>query len=132
VLGSQNPHPFGCAQGRLCRKERDKDGHPRSLSGLVAGSLGEYLGLRFLGQGWMNMGWLWKTAFFQERAGVASGYRLYRRFLSLFFRVLAWFVRKVALITSAFRLTLAAVRFNSPSSIDTNLGNARSVTTSIM
>ncbi len=28
--GGQNPHPFGCAQGRLCpcKKRRDKDGAP--------------------------------------------------------------------------------------------------------
>ena len=28
---SQNPHPFDFAQGRLCRKKRDKGGAPSSL-----------------------------------------------------------------------------------------------------
>jgi hypothetical protein len=28
---SQRPHPFDFAQGRLCRKERDKDGAPGSV-----------------------------------------------------------------------------------------------------
>jgi hypothetical protein len=28
-IGSQNPRPFGSAQGRLCRTERDKDGAPQ-------------------------------------------------------------------------------------------------------
>jgi predicted nucleic acid-binding protein len=30
-IGSQNPRPFGCAQGRLCRKKRDKDGPPSGV-----------------------------------------------------------------------------------------------------
>jgi hypothetical protein len=29
-IGSQNPRPFGFAQGRLCRRRRDKDGAPSS------------------------------------------------------------------------------------------------------
>ncbi len=28
VIEKSNPHPFGCAQGRLCRKLRDEDGAP--------------------------------------------------------------------------------------------------------
>jgi putative transposase len=28
---SQNPHPFGCAQGRLCRTKRDKGGAPSGV-----------------------------------------------------------------------------------------------------
>ncbi len=28
---NQNPHPFGFAQGKLCRKERGEDGAPASI-----------------------------------------------------------------------------------------------------
>jgi len=30
-IGSQNPRPFGFAQGRLCRRRRDKDGAPSGV-----------------------------------------------------------------------------------------------------
>jgi hypothetical protein len=30
-IGSQNPRPFGFAQGRLCRGKRDKDGAPSGV-----------------------------------------------------------------------------------------------------
>jgi len=30
IIG-QNPRPFGCAQGRLCRRKRDKDGAPSGV-----------------------------------------------------------------------------------------------------
>jgi hypothetical protein len=30
-IGSQKPRPFGFAQGRLCRKKRDKDGAPLNI-----------------------------------------------------------------------------------------------------
>ena len=38
VTGGQNPHPFGCAQGRLSRKVREKGGatHPEVGSELVS------------------------------------------------------------------------------------------------
>ena len=45
-----NPHPFGDAQGKLCRTERDKDGAPGEKMGLRFGLVVEN-GRKFLGKG---------------------------------------------------------------------------------
>jgi hypothetical protein len=44
----KNPHPFGSAQGRHCREERDKDGAPSPESRFLA-TLAGFTGCEWLG-----------------------------------------------------------------------------------